>query len=169
MRPINNVVDASNLVMLELNQPNHAYDLDVVSAFDVRLAAEGETVVTLDGTERKVSAEELLICNAASGDAVGIAGIMGGLHSEVTVSTTRLALEVAWFEPDHIRFSVNRLNLRSEASVRFERGVDPAGVTGAVARFATILRETCPGLVVHGGAARVEAQALPAQIGRAHV
>ena len=164
MRPINNVVDASNLVMLELNQPNHAYDLDVVSAFDVRLAADGETVVTLDGTERKVSAEELLICNAASGDAVGIAGIMGGLHSEVTVSTTRLALEVAWFEPDHIRFSVNRLNLRSEASVRFERGVDPAGVTGAVARFATILHETCPGLVVHGGAARVEAQALPAPV-----
>lgn len=164
MRPINNVVDASNLVMLELNQPNHAYDLDVVSSFDVRLAGEGEKVVTLDGAERHVTADELLICNAASGEAVGIAGIMGGLHSEVTPATTRLALEVAWFEPDHVRFSVNRLNLRSEASVRFERGVDPEGAPGAVARFATILSETCPSLVVHGGHSRVDTPALPAAV-----
>ena len=161
MRPINNVVDASNLVMLELNQPNHAYDLDVVGGFDVRLARDGERLVTLDGSDRVLTSEDLLICNGSTAEPVGLAGIMGGLHSEVTDATSRLALEVAWFAPDPVRFSVNRLNLRSEASVRFERGVDPAGVPVAVQRFLTILSETCPAVTVHGGATRVETSSLP--------
>ena len=161
MRSISNVVDASNLVMLELNQPNHAYDASVVGAFDVRLAREGEKHTTLDGVERSLHPDDLLICDASDGAPVGIAGIMGGLDSEVTPSTTELAVEVAWFSPDPVRFSVNRHNLRSEASVRFERGVDPHGETAAVARFVAILRETCPGVVLHGGATRVETPAVP--------
>ena len=161
MRPINNVVDASNLVMLEVNQPNHAYDLDVVGGFDVRLARDGERLVTLDGNDRVLTSEDLLICNGSTGEPVGLAGIMGGLHSEVTDSTSRLALEVAWFAPDPVRFSVNRLNLRSEASVRFERGVDPDGVPVAVQRFLTILAETCPAVTLHAGASRVETPSLP--------
>ncbi len=151
MRSINNVVDASNLVMLELNQPNHAYDHASVAAFDVRRAKAGETLRTLDGTDRQLSTDDLLIVNAADGSPVGLAGIMGGLESEVTASTTTVSLEMAWFEPDEIRFTVNRHGLRSEASTRFERGVDPEGVVLAAERFATILAETCPGLVLHDG------------------
>lgn len=161
MRSINNVVDASNLVMLELNQPNHAYDASVVGSFDVRQARPEERFVTLDGVERTLDMEDLLICNGSTGEAVGLAGIMGGLHSEVTFATTDIALEVAWFSPDPVRFSVNRHNLRSEASVRFERGVDPLGVDGAVSRFVTLLVETCPDVVVHSGATRAESGSLP--------
>lgn len=163
MRSISNVVDASNLVMLECNQPNHAYDHSVVSSFDIRTARDGENLRTLDGTERTLHPDDLLICDAATGNAVGLAGIMGGLDSEVTESTTELSLEVAWFAPDPVRFSVNRHNLRSEASVRFERGVDPNGVELAVGRFATILAETCPQLVLHDGATRAETSSLPVQ------
>ena len=163
MRAISNVVDASNLVMLEMNQPNHAYDSSVVGSFDVRLAAEGETHRTLDGVERTLSGEDLLICNGSTGQPVGLAGIMGGLESEVTGSTSELVLEVAWFEPDPIRFSVNRHNLRSEASVRFERGVDSRGVEAAVRRFVAILRETCPGAVLHAGTTRASNEFEPRQ------
>ena len=98
MRPINNVVDVSNLVNLELNQPNHAYDLEKVSdGFIVRNASDGEVVVTLDDVSRTLSAEELLICDAKN-EAVGIAGIMGGAGSQISETTTTLALEIAWFE-----------------------------------------------------------------------
>jgi phenylalanyl-tRNA synthetase beta chain len=151
MRSINNVVDASNLVMLELNQPNHAYDHESVSSFNVRRARAGETLRTLDDVERDLSEDDLLIVNAASDSPVGLAGIMGGLESEVTDGTTTISLEMAWFTPDPIRFTVNRHGLRSEASLRFERGVDPDGVKLAVERFATILTETCPNVVVHDG------------------
>jgi len=168
MRSISNVVDASNLVMLECNQPNHAYDHAVVSSFHIRLAREGESHRTLDGVERVLHADDLLICNGATGEAVGLAGIMGGLDSEVTQSTTELSLEIAWFEPDPIRYSVNRHNLRSEASVRFERGVDPRGVDVAVRRFVSILSETCPGITLHEGATRAESTSLPVQA-RVHV
>ena len=168
MRSISNVVDASNLVMLECNQPNHAYDHAVVSSFDIRLARAGEAHRTLDGIDRTLHEDDLLICNGSTGEAVGLAGIMGGLDSEVTESTTDLSLEIAWFEPDPIRFSVNRHNLRSEASVRFERGVDPNGVDLAVRRFVTILAETCPALVLHQGATRAESPSMP-QPARVHV
>lgn len=161
MRSINNVVDASNLVMLELNQPNHAYDHAVVGGFDVRLAREGEVLRTLDGADRTMTVEDLLICDLSSGQPVGLAGIMGGLDSEVTGSTTELSLEMAWFAPDPVRHSVNRHNLRSEASVRFERGVDPAGVDVAMRRFVTVLRETCPGAVLHTGMTVAETAARP--------
>ena len=162
MRAINNVVDASNLVMLELNQPNHAYDLDTLGggAFRIRRASDGETLVTLDGVERRLAARDLLICDG--GDVpIGLAGIMGGLNSEISSSTTTLALEVAWFEAEGIGQSVPHLNLRSEASARFERGVDPYGIDRSIARFAELLRESCPSLVVHAGTDDARATSLP--------
>lgn len=151
MRSINNVVDASNLVMLETNQPNHAYDATVVSSFDVRLARENETLTTLDGQVRTLDPEDLLIVNASSDTAVGLAGVMGDLHSEITESTTALAFESAWFSPDSIRFAAIRHGIRSEASIRFERGTDPEAWAMAAQRFVTILRETCPNVVLHDG------------------
>jgi phenylalanyl-tRNA synthetase beta chain len=164
MRSINNVVDVSNLVNLELNQPNHAYDFDSVKdGFIVRLARDGEQFTTLDAVERTLSAGDLLICNAQD-KPVGIAGIMGGLDSEVTEATTSIAVEIAYFEPDAVRATSNRLALRTEASLRFERGVDPFGAEFALARFAELLRITCPGLVVHAGITDVRTDSLPEQV-----
>jgi phenylalanyl-tRNA synthetase beta chain len=151
MRPINNVVDASNLVTLELNQPNHAYDFDSLKdGFVIRTAHDGETIKTLDGAIRQLVTDDLLICNSAD-NPVGIAGIMGGHDSEITNDTNTVALETAWFEPLGIARSVTRLTLRTEASLRFDRGVDPHGIEHAVSRFAAILRESCPQLIVHSG------------------
>lgn len=155
MRPINNVVDASNLAMLETNQPNHAYDAAVVDAFSVRLARPGEALTTLDGVTRILHTEDLVICDGQDVP-VGLAGIMGDLVSEIRESTTEVLLECAWFDPDSVRFSAQRHGLRTEASLRFERGVDPDGWTLAVTRFATILSETCPDLVVFEDPAVVE-------------
>ena len=162
MRPINNVVDVSNYVMLELNQPNHAYDLDRLGGggFRVRLAREGEAIVTLDGAERVLSDDDLLICDAADLP-IGIGGIMGGLDSEINESTTTIALEIAYFEPLALARSATRLGLRSEASNRFDRGVDPVGMPAAQARFVELLRLTCPGLVVHAGAVDAVTRHMP--------
>jgi len=161
MRPINNIVDASNLVMLELNQPTHAYDADVVKSFSVRLAREGEKITTLDNEERTLSSADLLICDADKDVAVGIAGVMGDLRSETTSSTTHLSLETAWFSPDPIRFAAQRHGIRSEASVRFERGVDPNNVEQVVQRFFTIIRETSPEAILHTGISEVRTSACP--------
>ena len=165
MRPINNVVDVSNYVMLELNQPNHAYDLDTLGGggFRIRLARPNETIITLDGVERTVSPDDLLICDANDAP-IGIGGVMGGLHSEISDATTAVALEIAYFEQTAMTRTMNRLGLRSEASGRFERGVDTHGMEKAQARFVELLRETCPDLVVHAGAVDAQHSALPAQV-----
>ena len=164
MRPINNVVDVSNLVNLEMNQPNHAYDLEKVSdGFIVRNANDGEVVVTLDDVSRTMSAQDLLICDAKN-EAVGIAGIMGGSGSQISETTTTLALEIAWFEPLGIAASVSRLGLRTEASLRFERGVDAYGGRAAAERFAQLLSLTCPNLVFHDGGADEKTSSLPEEI-----
>ncbi|MEO5974843.1 MAG: phenylalanine--tRNA ligase subunit beta [Ilumatobacteraceae bacterium] len=161
MRPINNVVDASNFVTLELNQPNHAYDFDQVNGgFIIRSARDSETIVTLDGVTRLLHSSDLLICDSANVP-VGIAGIMGGHNSQINPSTSTVALETAWFEPVGIAESVNRLALRTEASLRFERGVDPYGIDHSILRFAAILRESCPQLIVHLGAVDARTAALP--------
>src|SRR5205085_8541981 len=140
MRPINNVVDASNYVMLELGQPNHAYDLARLPGrgLRVRMARDGETLVTLDDVERRLTSDDLLICDAED-TAVGIAGIMGGASSEVSDTTTEVLLEAAWFDPLTISWTSKRLALRSEASARFEKGIDAAGIDLAVARFVELL------------------------------
>ncbi|NND76310.1 MAG: phenylalanine--tRNA ligase subunit beta [Ilumatobacter sp.] len=162
MRPINNVVDVSNYVMLELNQPNHAYDLDTLGGggFRIRLATAGETLTTLDGERRAFSTDDLLICDA-NDVPIGVGGVMGGLDSEISGATTTVALEMAWFSLVGIGQTVTRTNLRSEASARFERGVDPHGMPTAIKRFAELLRETCPDLVVHAGGADEQTSHLP--------
>ncbi|TRZ73839.1 MAG: phenylalanine--tRNA ligase subunit beta [Actinobacteria bacterium] len=163
MRSINNVVDVSNLVNLELNQPNHAYDLNTVAdGFIVRCANDTEAITTLDDASRTLGPQDLLICDAKDRP-VGIAGIMGGAGSQISSSTTAIALEIAWFEPLGIAASVSRLSLRTEASLRFERGVDPYGSDLAVARFAQLLSLTCPDLVVHAQGTDARTDALPAQ------
>ncbi len=140
MRSINNVVDVSNYVMLELGQPNHPYDLAKVAGpgFRVRVAREGETLTTLDDVERRLVPEDLLICD---GDdvAVGMAGIMGGASSEIDDATTDVLLEMAWFHPIGIVKSSRRHKLRSEASARFEKGTDPEVVDRAMRRFSELL------------------------------
>jgi phenylalanyl-tRNA synthetase beta chain len=140
MRSINNVVDVSNYVMLELGQPNHPYDLAKVAGpgFRVRRARDGETLVTLDDVERTLHAEDLLICDAADVP-VGLAGIMGGGNSEISETTSEVLLEMAWFEPIGIVRSSRRHKLRSEASARFEKGTDPEVVDLAMRRFAELL------------------------------
>jgi len=164
MRSINNVVDVSNYVMLELNRPNHAYDLDRLGGggFRVRTATPGESMVTLDGEQRELHCDDLLICDATD-TPIGIAGIMGGLDSEIGEQTTTVALEMAWFEPSGIMASVTRLGLRSEASARNERGIDPYGIGFAIERFVTLLSETCPDLVWHQPISEVRCASLPSR------
>ncbi len=150
-RPINNVVDVTNLVLFELGQPLHAFDLDRLGpAVRVRRARAGERLVTLDGRDRVLEPEVLVIADAMM--PVALAGIMGGAATEVTDSTTRLLLECAWFEPRRIRRGSRALGLSTEASKRFERGVDPQGGAAATARFLGLLAEVSPGLRL--GAAR---------------
>ena len=152
MRSINNVVDVSNYVMLETNQPNHAYDLETLGGggFRIRLANDGERIITLDDVERTLTADDLLICDATDRP-IGIAGIMGGQNTEISDSTTTVALETAWFESSAILRTVARMGLRSEASARFERGVDPYGIESSIGRFVELLSLTCPELRVHEG------------------
>ncbi len=162
MRPISNVVDVSNYVMLELNQPTHAYDLDTLGGggFRIRVADHGERIVTLDGESRTMTPQDLLICDADDAP-IGIGGVMGGLDTEITDATTIVAHEIAWFTPSTVLQTALRTGLRSEASARFERGCDPYGIDTAHARFAELLGETCPDLVVHAGMADARGESLP--------
>ena len=141
MRPINNVVDASNYVMLELGQPNHTYDLDKVpnGALRVRWAHEDEAITTLDGVDRVLTRGRDGVIANDKGEAIGIAGVMGGASTEISESTTTVLLECAWWQPMAIARSSKFMGLRSEASARFERGVDPAIVDLAARRLAELL------------------------------
>lgn len=165
MRPINSVVDASNYVMLELGQPTHPYDLDRLGGqgIVVRRGAPGETLITLDGVERLLSAEDCLICDA-KGTPVGIAGIMGGSSSEIGPETRRVLLEAAWFDPMAIARTSRRLGLRSEASARFERGCDWAGIERAVARFCELVAGPGAEVVVPGSLSHTGAVPVPARV-----
>jgi len=140
MRPINAVVDASNYVMLDLGQPNHAYDLERLGGEGilVRRGRPGEILVTLDDVERTLEDGDCVICDA-EGTAVGVGGIMGGARAEIGPSTRRVLLEAAWFSPMAIAKTGKRLGLHSEARVRFERGVDPQIAPAAGARFVALL------------------------------
>jgi phenylalanyl-tRNA synthetase beta chain len=140
MRPINNVVDVSNYVMLELGQPSHPYDLSLVGGggLRVRRANDGEQLTTLDGVERKLTSEDLLICDANDRPS-GIAGIMGGADSEISETTADVLVEMAWFDPMTIAKGSRRLGIRSEASARFEKGCDPYVIDLAQSRFVELL------------------------------
>jgi phenylalanyl-tRNA synthetase beta chain len=147
---INNVVDATNYVMLELGQPMHAYDLDLLAErrIIVRRARTAEKVRTLDGVERTLPPDVCVIADAAR--AVGIGGIMGGAETEIGFATRNVLLEAAWFDPISIRRSSKALGLRTEASTRFERGADPEMAELASRRCAALIRELAGGEVLAG-------------------
>lgn len=141
VRPINNVVDVTNYVMLELGQPLHAFDYEKLAgrAIVVQRARDGEVFVTLDGKARTLTADMLMICDADR--PVAIAGVMGGANSEITETTTTVLLESANFDPATIRRTARALGLSTDASQRFERGVDIEMTTMALDRAAQLLQE----------------------------
>jgi phenylalanyl-tRNA synthetase beta chain len=145
VRPISNVVDATNLVLLELGQPTHAFDRDRIrgGAIRVRQAVAGEKLVTLDGKEHELDADDLVIADAEG--PTGLAGVMGGAHSEISAGTTRILLECAYFAPRSVRRTARRHGFHSEASHRFERGINREGVPHAMRRLLQVLGELCPG------------------------
>ena len=154
MRPVNNVVDASNYVMLERGQPTHPYDARLVEGgrLGVRIARTGESLVTLDGAERTLGTpgrglgDTGVDCVIVDGrdNVIGLAGVMGGSSSEITDSTTDVLLEVAFFDPMTIARTSKRIGLRSEASHRFERGVDSDDADAVAQRFVDILSLSSP-------------------------
>ena len=150
MRPIDAVVDATNYTMLELGQPLHGFDLARLAGPEivVRRAADGERMRTLDGVERSLTSADLLICDGAG--PVALAGVMGGQTSEVTVDTTDVLLESAWFTRGGILLTARRLDLHSEASHRFERGTDPEGLERAATRCAELMTAWAGGSVARG-------------------
>ncbi|MBI1799744.1 MAG: phenylalanine--tRNA ligase subunit beta [Candidatus Eisenbacteria bacterium] len=143
-RSVNAIVDLTNLILLEFGQPLHTFDLARLAgpAIRVRRARAGESLVTLDGRSRALNPEMLVIADRER--AVAVAGVMGGADSEVTRATTSLLLECAWFDPRTVRRTSRALGLASEASKRYERGVDPEIGPAAAARFLGLLREVCP-------------------------
>jgi len=150
MRPISNIVDITNYVMLEYGQPLHAFDYDEIRGkkIIVRRAAEGEAVVTLDGVERALSEDMLVIADTAG--SVAIAGVMGGANSEVTPETTSILLEAANFNPASIHYTGRRLQLPSEACMRFERGIRPELTLPALKRATQLIAELAGGKVAKG-------------------
>jgi len=149
-KSINNVVDVTNYVMFELGQPMHAYDLDKLTEgrIIVRRARAGEKLGTLDGVERTLAKDVCVIADAAR--AVGIGGVMGGADSEIGFSSRNILLEAAWFDPISIRRTAKALALRSEASYRFERGVDPEMAELASRRAAELIQQVAGGEVLAG-------------------
>ncbi len=163
VRAISPLVDITNYVMMELGQPMHAYDADRLDGdLRVRWATEGEEVTTLDDVTRTLTTRDLVVADGAG--AVGLAGVMGGESTEVTAATTRLVLEAAIWDPATVRHTARSLRLTSEASLRFERGVDPAGARQAVARAWELLREIGGSGTVVGVAEAGAAQGHRAQV-----
>ena len=150
LRPINNVVDVTNYVLFETGQPLHAFDLDQLAGgrIVVRVAAEGEKLVTLDGTDRALTPDTLCVCDADK--PVALAGVMGGRDSEVTAATTNILLESARFDPISVRNTSRRLKLFSDAAHRFERGLDPTLAVVAGRRAAELILETAGGTLLSG-------------------
>ena len=150
LRSINNIVDVTNYILMEMGQPLHAFDYDRLRGrrIEVRRASEGERFTTLDGVERTLFADSLLICDG--GGPVALAGIMGGQNSEISGETRNVLIESAYFQPQCIRRTSKRLGLRSESSYRFERGVDPDGVVAAVDRAAQLMKEVGGGEIAFG-------------------
>ncbi len=148
IRPINNVVDISNYVMLEIGQPLHFYDADKLKGMiEVRMAEEGEKLTTLDNIERVLTSNDIVISDGK--EAIGLAGVMGGLDTEVTENTKNVIIEAAIFDSVKVRMTSNKI-LRSEASNRFEKGLDPNRTYMAAERAAKLLEEYASGKVVTG-------------------
>lgn len=147
-RAINNVVDATNLIMLGFGHPIHAFDYDNVrgSRIVVRLAKEGERFTTLDGVERTLTSDDLLICDAEG--PVALAGVMGGEDSEINLATRRVLIECAYFDPRSVRRTSKRTGLHTDSSHRFERGVDPGDVRHVLGHAASMISEMGGGVLV---------------------
>lgn len=152
IRPINNVVDITNYVLLEYGQPLHAFDYDLLGSKEilVRRAREGEEIVTLDDKTRRLTNENLLITNGKEG--IAMAGVMGGANTEVSDDTKNVLIEAAYFDPQTVRKAVNQTGLRSDASTRFEKGVDPARVREAGLRACELLVKYAKGKLVDDAA-----------------
>lgn len=177
-RPISNIVDATNLVLLELGQPLHAFDLDRLAGAEIRVrrAEPGESIALLDGSKKRLHPSDLVIADAEA--PVALAGVMGGSTSEVSAgdgegrpSTTRVLLESAWFDPASVRRTARRHGLHTEASHRFERGADPGMVETALDRCAELIAAWSggtvhPGRVLAEGMARAR-RSIPIRPGRA--
>jgi len=150
LRPINNIVDITNFVMLETGQPLHAFDFENLAGnrIIVRLAAEGENFTTLDEKKRTLDSKMLMICDGEK--VVGVGGVMGGLNSEIEDVTARVLIEGAYFNPVSIRRTSKKLGLNTDASHRFERGVDPEGCVRAVNRAAKLMVEIADGTLIDG-------------------
>ena len=149
MRSVNAVVDVTNFIMLENSQPIHAYDVrDVKDKLVVRRAKDGEKLTTLDEVERSLTTNDIVIADAEK--VVGLAGVMGGLNSEVKDDTTAIILEVAEFNPSVVRKTSKKFALHSEASHRFERGIDINAIDFVAKRFATVLQKVYSDLIESG-------------------
>lgn len=164
VRPINNIVDVTNYVMLEYGQPLHAFDAEKLEGgrIDVRLAREGEKFVTLDGVERTLAPYMLLIADGVK--PIALAGVMGGANSEVSAETTTIVLESAKFDGGTVRKASRQLGLRSEASLRFEKEVNADAVIPALDRAASLIAELAGGAISEGIAECVTKVAEPASI-----
>ncbi|MCR2802457.1 phenylalanine--tRNA ligase subunit beta [Paenibacillus soyae] len=164
VRPINNVVDVTNFVMLEYGQPLHAFDADKVPGgrIVVRMAKEGETIVTLDDQERKLEPHMLVITDGS--EPIALAGVMGGASTEVTESTVNILLESAKFDGGTVRKTSRQLGLRSESSIRFEKEVDPSNVIPALNRAAKLIAELANGLATEGIVEAVTGTAEPKRV-----
>ena len=167
MRPVNSIVDISNFVMLELGQPSHAFDLDCINrnTLAVRMARDGEQLETLDGETRTLSAQDGLIVGSED-EPLSLAGVMGGASTEISEATKTALIEAAWWDPMTISRTSRRLGLRSEASARFERGVDPEIAELALLRFAELAAQVgtaslAPGTVIAKG---TEPASLPVRV-----
>ncbi len=164
IRPINNIVDITQFIMLEMGQPMHAFDADRIEGNKVivKNLPEGTPFVTLDGNELKLSADDLMICNEKEG--MCIAGVYGGLHSGITENTTRVFLESAYFNPVHVRKTAKRHGLHTDASFRYERGCDPSITVYALKRAIELVYELAQGYPVMNIVDRYPAPIEPATV-----
>lgn len=145
LKPVNNIVDATNFILHEIGQPLHAFNADKIAGGKVivKNMAEGSSFITLDGIERKLSAKDLMICNET--EAMCIAGVFGGIDSGITTDTKNIFLESAYFNPVAVRKTARRHNLNTDASFRFERGTDPEITITALKRAAVLIKELAGG------------------------
>jgi phenylalanyl-tRNA synthetase beta chain len=150
LKPVNNVVDITNYVMMETGQPLHAFDYDRLAGnrIVVRTATDNEPFTTLDHKDRELPRDTLLICDAEK--PVAVAGVMGGFNSEIETATRRVLIESAWFNPISIRKTAKFLGLNTDASHRFERGINPEGVIFALKRTMSLMASVCGGTPVGG-------------------
>ena len=150
LRSINNIVDVSNFILMEINHPNHVFDLDKIEGNEIKVksAVKGDKLVTLDEQERELEDGDIVICDSKKILALG--GVMGGLDSEVTDNTKNILLEVAQFNPQNVRKTSRRLTLSSDSSYRFERGIDVEDSIKVINRLANLIQEVAGGEILNG-------------------